>query len=384
MKLVRAAVLVVVGLVGSVLTVVPSGAAAPATSAMANPPAIRHVFVINLENENYAVTFGAKSPARYLSRTLRAKGALLEQYFAISHKSLGNYLAEISGQGPSLQTQDDCTTYTDFVSSGTSELGQELGDGCVSATSVKTIADQLSASGLTWKGYMEDMTRPCQHPDLGAVDPDVVATAKSTYATRHNPFVYFHSIIDSPSCRTNVVSLDALATDLASATTTPNLSFITPGLCHDGHDDTCPNGRRGGLAAANRWLAHWVPKILASPAFEQDGLLVVTFDEAEGDGDHADASTCCGTPTYPNVTSARAAAPEPGGGRVGAVLVSPFITPDTTTDTPYNHFAVLCSMEDVFSLEHLGYAAQPGLQCFGNDVYTNASGSGASGAGVSG
>ena len=109
---------------------------------------------------------------------------------------------------------------------------------------------------------MEDMATPCKHPEIGAKDPDVVATATGTYATRHNPFVYFHSIIDSPSCQQNVVGLDKLEADLASAKTTPNFSMITPGLCNDGHDEKCPDGSPGGLVSANKWLEQWVPKIL--------------------------------------------------------------------------------------------------------------------------
>ena len=35
---------------------------------------------------------------------------------------------------------------------------------------------------------------------------------------------------------------------------------------------------------------------------------------------------------------------------------------------------MLCSVEDLFGLKHLGYAAQPGLPCFGKDVYNKASG----------
>ena len=358
---------VIVALVG---VVAPSGASA---ASKAKPPAIKHVFVINLENKNYDETFGPSSPAPYLSQTLAGQGLLLSQYFAIGHVSLDNYIAEISGQGPSKQTQLDCFTYTDFVSTGTGDLGQALGDGCVYPKSVKTIADQLTAKKLSWKGYMEDMATPCKHPELGAKDPDVVASAAGTYATRHNPFVYFHSIVDSPICEKNVVSLDPLETDLASVKTTPNFSMITPGLCNDGHDAQCFDGTPGGLEAANTWLQTWVPKILASPAYKKDGLLIVTFDEAEGAGDTADATTCCNTPTYPNVTSASSIVPGPGGGRIGAVLVSPFIKPGSTSDTPYNHFAMLCSLEDIFGVKHLGYAAQPGLQCFGKDVYTKAS-----------
>jgi phosphatidylinositol-3-phosphatase len=349
------------------------GLAGPSAAATkAKPPAVKHVFLINLENKSYDETWGAASPAPYLSQTLTAKGQLLSQYFAIGHVSLDNYLAQISGQGPSKQTQLDCLTYNDFVSTGTGKLGQALGDGCVYPKSVKTIADQLAAKKLTWKGYMEDMATPCQHPELGAKDPDFVATTTSQYVTRHNPFVYFHSIVDSPTCEKNDVSLDQLETDLASVKTTPNFSVITPGVCNDGHDAKCPDGTEGGLVAANTWLEQWVPKILASPAFKKDGLLVVTFDEAEPFGDAGDASACCTKAKPPNVENASAVPPGPGGGRVGAVLVSPFIKPGTTNDTPYNHYALLCSVEDLFGLKHLGFAAEKGLQCFGNDVYGTA------------
>ncbi len=273
-------------------TMSPAAVAAPVT----NPPAIGHVFVINLENTGFHAAWGKGSRAPYLARTLARRGQVLRRYYAIGHPSLPNYIAQLSGQGPSTQTSRDCHTYDDFVSTGTGELGQALGDGCVYPRSVKTIADQLSAAQLTWKGYMEDMATPCQHPQLGAEDPDVVATAASEYVTRHNPFVYFHSLLDSRSCRLHDVSLDQLEPDLASPATTPNLSYITPGVCSDGHDAKCADGSAGGLMAANRWLERWVPKILASPAFEADGLLVVTFDETEaGDG------SCCNQRAAPNL-----------------------------------------------------------------------------------
>jgi hypothetical protein len=350
------------------------GLVAPAGAATgAQPPAIRHVFVINLENKSYDETWGANSRAPYLSRTLTSQGQLLTQYFAIGHLSLDNYIAEISGQGASKQTQRDCLKYTHFKSTGMGALGQVLGDGCVYPSSVETIADQLRAKQLTWKGYMEDMATPCRHPKIGAADANVVATKSSTYATRHNPFVYFHSIIDSPVCKQNVVALAGLAADLAKVETTPNFSFITPGLCNDGHDAKCPDGRAGGPVAANAWLQQWVPKILASPAFQQDGLLMVTFEEAEVSGDAGDARACCTKAAPPNVKHASVLPPGPGGGRVGAVLLSPFIEPGGTNDTPYNHYALLCSLEDVFGVPHLGFASEPGLQCFGPDVYTRVS-----------
>jgi hypothetical protein len=327
-------------------------------------PAIGHVFVINLENKGYDQTFGPSSPAPYLSKDLRAQGQLLTQYYGIGHNSLTNYVAEVSGQAPDSETQADCQVYTDFVQAGTVAPDQAVGNGCVYPAGVKTVADQLQAKGLTWRGYMEDMGTPCRHPQIGAADDTQKAKVGDQYAARHNPFVYFHSIIDSPSCAANDVDLAQLPTDLSKVATTPNLSFITPNLCDDAHDAPCVDGRPGGLATADEWLRTWVPKILASPAYKKDGLLVVTFDEADtADANGADA--CCGNQAGPN-----AALPGiygPGGGRTGTVLVSPFIAPGTWNDTPYNHYSLLRTIEDNFGLAPLGFAQSS--RGFGLDVY---------------
>jgi len=339
-------------------------AAAPAPAA-SRP--VGHVFVVNLENKSFATTWSRTSAAPYLSGTLRSEGLFLSRYYGVAHHSLPNYIAQISGQGPTPQTQADCTTASEFRTTGTGAFGQALGDGCVYPASVVTIADQLEAAGLTWKAYQEDIanarTGPstCRHPKLGANDPTVEAGRGDQYATRHDPFMYFHAVIDSPTCAAKVVGLDALTSDLAAADTTPALSYITPNLCNDGHDDPCVDGRPGGLAAADKWLRRWVPRILRSPAYRQDGMLVITFDEAE-----SDARACCGSPAPPNV--ARAGITGPGGGRVGALVLSPLITPGSTSRVPYNQYSLLCSIEDVFGLAHLGYAAQPGLACFGPEA----------------
>ncbi|MGZ4616710.1 MAG: alkaline phosphatase family protein, partial [Actinomycetes bacterium] len=326
---------------------------ADAQGVTARPP-VRHVFVINLENKGYDETFGPSSPATYLSRDLRAQGQLLTQYYGTAHNSLPNYLAQISGQGPNEQTQGDCQVYSGFAGAGTVPPQQAVGDGCVYPGSVTTVADQLTAKGLTWRGYMEDMGTPCRHPAVGSPDDTQQARPGDQYAARHNPFVYFHSVVDSPGCAANDVDLSRLTTDLAQVSTTPNLSYITPNLCDDGHDAPCVDGRPGGLVTADAWLRTWVPKILASPAFKSDGLLVVTFDEADT-GTPDGAAACCGEGPGPN-------APLPGiygmgGGRVGAVVVSPFVTPGSWNDTAYNHYSLLRTIEDTFDLPPLGYAA---------------------------
>ncbi len=124
----------------------------------------------------------------------------------------------------------------------------------------------------------------------------------------------------------------------------------------------------GGLAQADSFLKTWVPKITASPAFQQDGLLLVTFDEAAT----SDSSSCCGETAGPG--SPEPGENGPGGGDVGAVLLSPCIAPGTVSTTPYNHYAMLGSIENLFGLAHLGYAALPGETYFGSDIFDRACG----------
>src|SRR3954454_22630395 len=101
------------------------------TTVASGAASIGHVFVINLENEDYENTWGTNSPAHYLNTTLVPKGKLLTQYFAIGHFSLDNYIAEISGQPPNAVTQAACTQYVEFKASGVGAHAQALGSGCV-------------------------------------------------------------------------------------------------------------------------------------------------------------------------------------------------------------------------------------------------------------
>lgn len=341
---------------------------------VATPP-IKHVFVIVLENQGYDTTFGPGTRAPYLADTMVKAGALLHRYYGIGHYSLDNYIAMVSGIAPSPKTQLDCLHYEEFVQTGTAPDGQPVGDGCIYPAHVQTIANQLMARHLTWTGYMEDMgndpsreAATCGHPVIGAIDPTERAARNDQYAAKHDPFVYFHAILDSASCRQNVVPLTKLEAALRSADQTPNLSFIVPSLCHDGHDRPCRDGEPGGLVSADEFLRHWVPLITSSPAFRADGLLIVTFDEALS----IDASACCDERPGPNTS--RAGINGPGGGRTGAVLLSPFIKPGTVSDAPYDHYAMLRSVEDIFGLPYLGYAGQAGLASFGGDVYTRPAG----------
>ena len=379
-------------LAGATLLTASLASAAPAVPKIG--PNIGHVFVIVLENKGFAETFGADSGAPYLARQLTKQGVLLTQYFGTAHYSLGNYLAMISGQGGTRQTRDDCEVFEDFVSSGTTPDGQERGHGCVYPAHVRTLPDELSAIGKRWHGYMEDLgndptreSATCGAPKLGARDPTQQAGAPTTavpqgdqYTARHNPFVYFHSLIDGPACADNVVPLGRLQRDLKSVATTPEFVFISPNLCHDGHDAPCVTHEPGGLVSADAFLRIWVPRILASPAYRRDGLLIVTFDEGDGevstlaDGrtrEVFEGASCCAQQPGPNL----GAFPETqsdakyltelhsfGGDRTGTVLLSPLLVPGTVSATPFNHYSLLKTLEGLYGTgQHLGYAGQAGL-----------------------
>jgi phosphatidylinositol-3-phosphatase len=409
-RIARIAALALVTALGVAAAACSSGSASPATTttttaaggasrAATGLPPIRHVFVIVLENEGYAQTFGDPSADPYLATTLSASGAQLSEYHGIGHFSNDNYIALISGQAPNPENQADCQVFADFPSSATVASDGQISDsGCVFPTTVHTVADQLDAAHLTWKAYMQDMgndpsreSAVCGHPTVGSPDQTQRAVPGDGYATRHDPFVYFHSIIDDAAlCDSRVVPLGStsgtlpasapagttgLATDLQHASTTPNLSFITPNLCADGHDAPCVNQAGAATAGANidAFLSTWVPRITGSPAFRKDGLLIVTFDEADVDGPNQDASACCNE--QPGPAAALPGLSGPGGGRTGTVLVSPFIKPGTVTAVPYNHYSTLGTIEDLFGLSKLGQAATVSAT-FGRDVFTTTKPSG--------
>jgi hypothetical protein len=432
--------------------------------------AVRHVFVITMENKNYDESFGTSAAASgqdpYL-KSLAPQGALLTNYYGTGHVSLDNYISMVSGQPSTIDTETDCfSLWSDIVDAGNDSANPKVikagtdanghaGGGCVYPARVKTLGNQLDNAKFAWKGYMGDMgndlnrdgTKTCSFPtrtaklagtDLtktvdgtqsaqaGSASGDVKADA---YATRHNPFVYFHSVTDDLTyCDQHVVNLDDnLQNDLKSIDTTPNFVFITPNLCDDGHDGDgtgaagkgCKSGAPGGLTSIDAFLKKWIPIIQASAAYKQDGLIIINFDESNAasspmttafTADYSQlnltinlpGASCCTQQTGPNVKRPddqilstlpimyasslginTAQLPSTvkqirigmhydgvGGDRTGALLLSPFIKGGTTTDTGYNHYALLKSLEDRFGIpEYLGYANDANLSTFGSDIF---------------
>ena len=174
--------------------------------------------------------------------------------------------------------------------------------------------------------------------------------------------------------------------------------------CDDGSDTPCSPHAKAGPAAADAFLKSVIPGILSSPAYKAEGLIAITYDQAPQSGPSADSSSCCGNPsTYPNLigfsgpgTSGgaagaygperaertdRATGPPPslglgqtnptgGGGQVGLLLLSRYVTPGIPEVTDfYNHFSLLASIEASFGFKHLGYASVKSLPVFESGVW---------------
>jgi hypothetical protein len=114
-------------------------------------------------------------------------------------------------------------------------------------------------------------------------------------------------------------------------------------------------------------MKRWIPRILASPAFRHDGLLLITADES--DGPQSDADACCGE--GPSANSPAPGIAGMGGGRIGALAISRYVRANTWSTTPYNHYSLLGSIEEIFGLRKLGYARAAGVETFGLDVYNS-------------
>lgn len=310
------------------------------------PPApeagrVKHVFVISLTSPDYEAAFGAQAEMPYLATTLRPQGELLSDYTLVSEGPLANGIAAIAGQAPSPAMETGCPRFEE----------------CVFPVETLTVADQLTLGHFSWHAYVAGMADEtgkasnCIHP--GQDEP---ATAEpGAYAATQNPFVYFHSLLDLGDCAANDVPLEQLTADLRKATKTPSYSFVAPTPCDAGATGQCvPGSPAEGAAAADAFLATWVPKILASPAYKADGVLIVAFSGVD--------------PAATDIPSGAERL------RTGALLLSPFVSPGTTDAAPYGPYSLLRSIEDLFGLQPLARAGgsktrsfAPGLLGGGGD-----------------
>jgi phosphatidylinositol-3-phosphatase len=269
-------------------TVTPSATPLPGDAI----PPFSHIFTIVMENTAYEQIIGNRS-APYMNSLAQHYG-LATNYYGITHPSLPNYIAMLGGD--TLGFHNDCTTC--FVNA-------------------PNLVDQLERAGKSWKAYMEDMPSPCFIGDAGTL-----------YRQKHNPFIYFDNIRQNPVRCNKIVPFTQFATDL-QANSLPNYVWITPNMCHDIHD--CP------IASGDAWLQTWVPQILASPAWQQNGVLFILFDESKA----SDHSGCC---QYAS------------GGHVLTLVLSPLGKPAYHAPAAYNHYSLLRTIAAAWGLPPLGHA----------------------------
>jgi hypothetical protein len=304
----------------------PEASPAPPPSEPELPEAgpVKHVFLISLASPGYEAAYGAISQMPYLSGTLRPQGVLLSNYTLLDPSSLSNGFATVSGQAPTAASKADCPEY----------------EKCLFPVETLTLADQLGTAQFTWRAYVEGMTdaegKPadCVHPEPDAAE----TTAPGAYSATSNPFVYFHSLLDLGDCAANDVPGDELAKDLAKPEKTANFSYIAPSRCNAGFRGQCPEGIADGPAAADAWLEQTTKEVLASAAYKQDGLLIVSFGAL--DPAAAEAAATGGADPL----------------RAGALLVSPLLTANGTDGAAYTPYSLLRSVDELFGLAPLGEA----------------------------
>lgn len=251
---------------------------APSSSASAPSG---HVFVIVMENKSYDQALQGDYMA-----SLASEYAVAMDYHAVAHPSLPNYLALTSGS--TWDVTDD--KYHALPS------GEDLGS-------------ELTSAGVPWRAYMEDMSDGC-------------SDSPRPYVAKHNPFAFYGG-----QCPPNVVPLSQLDADLSGDT--PNFVWVTPNMCHDGHDCEVSEG--------DKWLSEVVPKITESAAWKEDGVLFIVWDE--DDDKHSKRSDS---------------------NRVALFVVAPGLT-GHQTDAYYDHYSLLATIQDRLGIERLGEAvdAQP-------------------------
>lgn len=254
------------------------------TTSAQSIPAFKHIFVIVMENKDYTQVID-NHQAPYLSNLAQQYG-IANAYSGIRHPSLPNYLA-ITG-GDTFGITSDCT------------------DCFIAKTN---LVDLLESHGKTWKAYMESMPTPC-----------FVGDAEPLYRQKHNPFIYYDNVRTNRARCNKIVPLTDFAADI-QANTIPDFVWITPNMCNDMHD--CP------ISTGDAWLKTWVPAILRSSAWQDQGVLFITFDEGTISG------ACCWQ-------AARS--------RLATLVISPLGKPHFVSETPYTHYSLLHTIAAAWQL----------------------------------
>jgi hypothetical protein len=292
-----------------------------ALAGRAAPPRFDHVYVVVLENHDFDdALFNGPSP--FLRRLAETQG-LATRYFGVTHPSLPNYLALIGG--------DDFGVRNDRPSCFASDLwplaacNRIVGD---------SLVDQLRRAGLTFAIYEESL------PEPGSLVVSAPGGRKGAlYAQKHNPVAYFKDLADGQSLPRLVKPYAALAGDLAGKA--PNVAFIVPDQCHDGHGQPACTDRDQLIAAYDAFVREVVTAIRASKNFTRHSAIVITFDEGEPS-------------LYPDAPPSRFSRglPDPDHNHIATVIVTR-CGAAVKDATRYDHYSLLATIEDGFGLKRL-------------------------------
>jgi phosphatidylinositol-3-phosphatase len=334
-------------------------------------PRLDHVFVIMMENTSYSDLLNPANPDTTFIQSLAQNNGLATNYYGVTHPSLPNYVAAISGSNWGSNSDDVA----------------QADDGYFNHLS---LTDQLNAASISWKGYMESVPSAgytgdfgaCTNPPTltGSPDPTCTAggdTGSALYVRKHNPFMLFPDVFTDPQQAANVVPLTQLSTDLNSRRA-PQFVWISPNICNDMHGGApqCPypNSPTDANQAAlyqdgDTFLKTWVTAIMHSRAWTRHSAIFVTWDEG-GYEDSApfgptDNSGCCDSPVLPATPANPATAGGGdlvggtlyGGGHVPMIVIAPDGARGVTDTTPTNHYSLLQTIELTWRLPLLGNAS---------------------------
>ena len=291
----------------------------PVCRAPSGVPLFSHVFVIMMENTSWATLSGdAATNTPYIHDTLIKSMAYGTDYHGAggAHPSLPNYIALISGN---VGTAANAPLACDCDPTGTACMSCNLvTSGCGCPQSGMHLGDQIDATmGLSWKAYAEDIGSACN------------ATSSGNYAARHVPFIYFMHDTAFARCQAHVVDYGMLSADLMG--TTPSFVYIAPNLVDDMHGTSTFSNHTSDMAAGDKWLSMNVPTILASPAYKNNGVLFIVWDE---DDDSGLLSADAPIPMFVLSPLAKS------GGMAGNAAIA----------THYDHYSLLATFEDGLGL----------------------------------
>ena len=239
-----------------------AGLAAVATVAgAAAAPAVRHVFVIAMENHDARQIYGNGDEAPFIQSLLA--DAAHATNFVDELPRLASEPHYIWMEAGTNAFADHTFTTDDRPSASNSTASRD-----------HLVAQVADAPDLDWKAYQEGQTRRA-----GACP----ISKHGRYHPKHNPFVFFQDVSGNPPskdnayCAEHIRPYSALAADLA-ADTVASYVFITPDLCNDMH------GALGCLGSSvkrgDAWLKRELPALIAWADAHQ-GAIFLTWDEGD-------------------------------------------------------------------------------------------------------